>query len=1008
MRTFNRKSLLMGTLLSSAVMAAPAFAQDADDVEDEIVVTGSRISSANVVASSPVTTLDDEVFDRRGVIDAVDVLNTLPSVTAGQDSNVSNGATGTSSLNLRGLGANRNLVLIDGKRLGPGRPDISSADLNQIPTPLLERVEVVTGGASAVYGSDAIAGVANFILRRDFEGVELNANYGFFVDDNDNELAQAVTDASSTDGVTPTSTQVDGETFDISAVFGTNFDDGRGNVSAYARYVDQNAVLQGTRDISRCALLDLGPTPGPISIGNISCLGSNFGPFPTTLTLPTIFVTDADGNIVPGPDGNPQPLPGSTQGVVSLSSDGLIPRNPDGSIITGSSNAFNFNPTNFFQRPTERFQGGFLANYEVNQNAELYLDALFFRNVTDAQIAPSATFGEVQQINCDNPFLTAELVDLICTSRGFGPTDLASVQVNRRFVEGGGRNSKIELDNIRLVGGVRGQIGNSAWDYDVFGQYSITSQTDTNTNDGDINLLNEALQVGADGQCTSGRAGCIPLNLFGTGPVDPAALAAILTPTILSGEVSQTVVGASVQGELGAFSSPFADDSAAILLGVEYRKDKLQSQPDSILIRGGSTGLGGPALPTDAVAEVKEVFAELALPLIQDGTFAEDLSFTGQFRYSDYDYENGLAGGDQSDGTSSEAYSAGLSWTPVSDIRVRGQYQRAVRAPNVFELFDPTGLSLFSAADPCSGTTPSATLEACQRTGLNPALFGFVQADAGQLQQLGGGNIALEPEVSDTITLGAILRPSFAPGLTVSVDYFDISVDDFITNIPSIAILNGCLDNSQPEFCGFINRDAQGTLQVDGFVEANLQNIAERVSRGFDFNVGYATDLANLGLGDNGGVNFNYISTLYTALEQTSFPGDDPVDCLGFWGGACFTGEPNPEYAHQLSVGWESNFGVDVTATWRYVGEVEYGGPVGGFTFQENSVGFEFGAENYLDLFAAIDAGEKLEFGVGVNNLLDNDPPITDFRPTGINGNTFPSTYDSLGRYVFATAKVKL
>ena len=1029
----NRSSLLLSTMLVASATAFSSTVAFAQDSEEEIIVTGSRISSANIVASSPVTTLDSSTFERTGAIDAVDVLNALPSVTAAQDSNVSNGATGTSSLNLRGLGTTRNLVLIDGKRLGPGRPNIASADLNQVPTPLLERVEVVTGGASAAYGSDAIAGVANFILRRDFEGFELNTNFGFFVDSNDNEFAQEVTDLSSTDGVTPRLTQVDGFTTDVSAVFGTNFANDRGNVTGYVRYVDQKSVLQGDRDVSRCAIVDFGPVAGD----DVFCVGSNFGPNPTTLSLPTILERDADGalvqflsnadgdfvdaggmivdrfNAVLAPEGSEfsrarQQL-GTTAGTISLDASGNFALGGDNN-GQGATNAFNFNPTNFFQRPTERIQGGFLANYEINSNAEVYLDASFFRNTTDAQIAPSATFGEIQSINCDNPFLTPALTAAICTNNGFSGTDIAPVQINRRFVEAGGRNSFIELDNLRLVGGLRGEIASSGFDYDVFGQFSTTSQTDTNTNDGDINLLTEALLVrdGPNGpECTSGRAECIPLNLLGTSAVDTVALNAILTPTILSGETRQLVLGGTIQGELEEFKSPGASSGVAILAGVEYRKDDLRGQPDSILIRGGSTGLGGPSRPTDASSEVKEVFAEIGIPLIEGAPFAENLSATGQIRYSEYDYENNLPGTQDAEGVSTTAYSAGLSWTPVSDLRLRGQYQRAVRAPNVFELFLPQGVALFNDSDPCSGNIGSANLSAtreqCARTGLNPALFGAVTEDAGQLNQLTGGNLSLQPEVSDTFTIGAVLRPSFAPGFVLSVDYFDISVDDFITGIPAASILDGCIDGSQPQFCDFINRDANGSLQNDGFVQAVSQNVAERVSKGFDINASYKLDLADTPVGDHGDLGFTYVTTLYTALEQTSFPGADVDDCRGFWGGSCFTGDITPKYGHNAAMTWNTKHNVDVTMTWRHVGKVESQDN----EVPEGGIGNVFEAENYIDLFANWDAAEKLSFNVGVNNALDNDPPISDFRFTA-NGNTFPSTYDSAGRYVFVGAKIKL
>jgi len=1017
--------------------AAPVFAQD-DTENDIIVITGSRIQNANIVSSSPVTTLDEDAFDKVGVIDAIDVLNRLPSVTAAQDSNVSNGATGTSSLNLRGLGTERNLVLIDGKRLGPGRPDIATADLNQIPTPLLERAEVVTGGASAVYGSDAIAGVANFILKRDFEGLELNLQYGGFFDKNTSSFAQEVTDLSSTDGVTPSDSQFDGESIDISAVFGTNFANDRGNVTGYVRYVDQNQVLQGTRDISRCAIVDFGPAAGD----DVFCVGSNFGPFPTTLTLPTIFETDAAGdpvqflsndegefvdaagnvvmrpNAVMAPAGfmgmtSPRQLLGSTAGTVSLDAAGGFTLGDDLNGL-GSTNAFNFNPTNFFQRPTKRIQGGFLANYDITNQMEAYVDAFFFRNTTDAQIAPSATFGEISQINCDNPFLTPQLVQTICTGRGFGPTDLATVNVNRRFVEGGGRNTFVELDNLRLVGGIRGDYSTSenSWSYDLFGQYSTTSQTDTNTNDANITLFQEALLVeelpNGTLACTSGSPTCLPLNLFGTSPVDTTALANILTPTILAGEVEQQIIGGTTQGALSFLKSPMAEEAVNFLVGFEVRKDTLRSQPDSILIVGGATGLGGPADPTDASSTVQEVFGEVAVPLVSDAAFAKDLTLTGQIRYSDYSYDNSIPGGLQADGTTSTAYSAGVSWTPIDDIRLRGQYQRAVRAPNVFDLFAPQSINLFSDEDPCSGTIGTingrpnpASRADCERTGLSPSLFGFVQEDAGQLQQLGGGNTALTPEKSDTFTIGAIIQPSIVPGLTVSLDYFDISVDDFITSVPPASILDGCIDGSQPDFCGFINRDALGTLQIDGFITSTDQNIAERVSKGFDVAVNYGfNDLPYVG-----DVDFNYITTIYTALEQTSFPGAGVTDCNGFWGGPCndFTGEVNPTYSHNASLSFAPMEGLGVTATWRHIGSVDsFGDEV-----PEGGIGNSFASENFVDLFASYEVRENLTLSAGANNIFDNDPPISDFRFTA-NGNTFPSTYDAIGTYLFVGAKWKL
>ncbi len=898
-------------------------------------------------------------------------------------------------MNLRGLGANRNLVLIDGKRLGPGRPDISVADLNQIPTQLVERSEIVTGGASAVYGSDAIAGVANFILRRDFEGLEVSGLVGFNQDGNSNATAQAINEATAVDGLNPTEGVVDGFTWDISGIFGTSLGDGKGNVTGYARYVDQNAVLQGDRDVAACALGDFGDT---IGLGSQQCFGSNFGPFPTTITLPAVLV-DTDGDGI----GDTQ-IPGGLAGTVSLDANGNVPFDAAGDVALGATNAFNFNPLNFFQRPSQRINAGFLARYEIADFAEIYTDFGFTRNVTDAQIAPTATFGEVSEINCDNPFLTADLVQIICTDRGFGPTDLATAQINRRNVEGGGRNSSIELTNFRIVSGVRGSLDAfvPGWSYDAFVQFADTAQSDINEEDFNIELLNEALLVTTDANgdpvCTSGRDGCLPLNLFGTTPVDPVATAAISTATILTGSVQQTVTGFTTQGPVG-FSSPFASSEPFLLAGFEWRRDALDSTPDNILLIGGSTGLGGPADPVDGESRVWELFGEVAVPLIEDLPFIEELSFTGQYRFSSFSFNNRLPGGDQSDGFDTNTFSVGASWIPVDDVRFRFQFQRAARAPNIFELFAPASTQLFNGTDPCEGPTPTGTLDGCVASGLPAVLFGLVPAAAGQLQELAGGNINLQEEESDTFTAGIVLQPRWLPGLTASIDYFNIEVNDFITNIPSQTILDSCNDTLDPVFCGLITRDALGTVQIDGFVQANLQNVGQRATEGIDFDFRYSLDSADFGFGDFGRFNLSYNATYLTEFVQSNFTGDIPTDCIGFFAGACddIVGQPTFEYRHVAGVNWQSNYDVDVNLSWRYFSDVERIGPRNNIP---GSLGDVLETESYVDLFLSYNFTDDINVSFGINNLLDNDAPFTDFRDTS-NGNTFPGVFDAAGRYIF-------
>lgn len=1008
-----RNKLLASSVLAAMMAAVPmgiaqaqeiervgqAADEDEDSVQQTIVVTGSRLSEVNITSSSPVTTLNTEAFRARGTIDVVDLVNTLPSVTAGQTSEASNGATGTSSLNLRGLGANRNLVLIDGKRLGPGRPDIAVADLNQIPTQLVERSEIVTGGASAVYGSDAIAGVANFILRRDFEGLEVSGLVGFNQDGNNNSTAQFINETTSVDGLNPTGGVTDGFTWDLSAIFGASLGDGKGNVTGYARYFDQNQILQGDRDVSACALGDVD------SVANAGqfCFGSNFGPFPTTITLPAVLI-DTDGDGI----GDTQ-IAGGLSGTVSLDANGNVPRNADGTVSLGATNAFNFNPLNFFQRPSQRINAGFLAHYKITDFAEVYTDFGFTRNVTDAQIAPTATFGEVSQINCDNPFLTPELVQIICTDRGFGATDIATAQINRRNVEGGGRNSAIELTNFRIVSGVRGELDAwvPGWSYDAFVQFADTAQSDINEEDFNIELLNEALLVTADAAgnpvCTSGSASCIPLNLFGTSPVDPVAIAAISTATILTGSVQQTVTGFTTQGPVG-ITSPFAESQPFLLAGFEWRRDALQSIPDSILLAGGSTGLGGPADPVDGQSRVWELFGEVGVPLIENAPFIQELSFTGQYRFSSFSFNNGLPGGAQSDGFDTHTFSVGTSWVPVDDLRFRFQFQRAARAPNIFELFAPASTQLFNGTDPCEGPNPVGTLEGCVASGLPAALFGLVPAAAGQLQELAGGNIGLQEEESDTFTAGVVVQPRWIPGLTASVDYFNIEVGDFITSIPSQTILDSCDTTLQAQFCDLITRDALGTIQIDGFVQANLQNVGARETEGVDVSIRYGFDSDQFGLGDFGQFNLSYQSTYLTEFEQANFLGDIPTDCVGFFAGACddIVGQPSFEYRHVAGVSWQSNYNLDVSLSWRYFSDVQRIGPRNNIP---GSLGDEFDSESYIDLFVSYDLKDNINLSFGVNNLIGNDAPFTDFRDTA-NGNTFPGVYDAAGRYIFFGTRI--
>ena len=978
-----------------------AQAEDDDAVQETIVVTGSRLSQANITSSSPVTTVDSEAFAIRGTLDTIDLVNTLPGVFAGQSNAVGNGASGTSTLNLRGLGATRTLVLANGKRLPPGAPDTYAADVNLIPSALVERVEIVTGGASAVYGSDAVGGVANFILRDDFEGVEFDVQYGFNQTNNNDSLSQAALDAAPAEEVI-SGGLTDNPTYNVSGIIGANLDSGKGNVTAYFSYLSIDGVLQNNRDFSRCSQFQLADSA--------LCVGSGAGPFPATFFVPA---TDAAGNPLAA---------GTPSGTFSLEDDGTI--------SAGSTNPFNFAPLNPLQRPTERFNAGFSGHYEVNDHLEFYSDFGFTQNSTASQIAPSASFsGAADTFGCDNPFLSAQQVEIFCTNRGFGGDDIVTVGVSRRVVESGPRTTSFTQSNFRVVGGFRGEVIPGI-EYDTFGQVSETERTLIQTNQVTATALEQSIDVVTDpatglpicrAELQGDVTGCIPFNVFDPTATNEGIGAFLDTPSLNTGAVRQLVFGSTLTLDGNEFGivSPFATSGVQALVGWEYREDRLRNQADATNQQGLLVGAGGPVLPTDAETEVLEFYGEIQIPLVQDIPFVEELTFSGAYRYSDYSSEDilrSVEGGDFGIST----FSAGLAWSPVEDVRLRGQFQRAIRAPNIFELFAPNNTGLVGISDPCSGPLDAAnpgqtinggTLADCINTGITAAQFGAIPPDSGQLNTFAGGNIALQPEESDTFTIGAVIQPRFVEGLTISVDYFDISVDGFVGTVPAATILTDCLADAASELCGFINRSPlDGSLTQDGsFIELNLQNIASVDTNGLDFQIDYGIDA--FGFGE---VGINYVSTYLFELASQPIPANPPLDCLGIFDDEC--GGPSFDYRHNLTLSYDTPYDVRLNLLWRYFSGVDRIGTadITAGTFQlfaeefpdANIRGDTLSAVNYIDLAAFYDVNEHVELRFGVNNVFDKTPPIVDFDTSGADGNTFSGLFTSTGRFIFVGAKL--
>lgn len=1023
---FLRTTMLCGV---AAAVATPALAQDAaDDINDTIIVTGSRLVDANIESTSPVTTIEAELFDVRGTVDAIDLVNTLPQAYAEQTTAFANGANGTSTLDLRALGDIRTLVLVNGKRLPPGSPTQGGypSDVNLVPAGLVERVEIVTGGASAVYGSDAVAGVANFILKRDFEGFEIDGLFGFNQSNNNSDFAQEALLAIGEDPVDGSRT--DNATYDISGIFGAGLGDGRGNVTAYFRYFRNAGVNQSERDFSRCALGEFGSNP-PF------CLGSNQGPFPTSFVVSR--ETD-DGT----PTGNPIQLV-DANGVGLVDDEGMPLFSGDfsladgGGFTDGLNNAFNFNPLNPIRRSVERINAGFSAYYEVTDNVEAYLDFGLTTSNSPQIIAPSAAFGStINQVNCDNPILDAEVLARICgteTSPGVWSRDVdgdgfAQSNIRRRFVEGGGRTDDRTLTNYRVVGGFRGNLADH-WDWDVFGQFARTDLNRLQTNQVTLDLLENALDIVDDGNgnfvCRSVVDGtdpdCIPFTsaYSTTVPVDADALRQYIdTPTLTTGFTQQSVFGATIQSDLGnyGFNSPWANDGISVLFGAEYRREQLFTQADGTNAGGNLVGAGGAVNPTNGSTELYEFFFETAIPLIQDAPLAYELGISGAFRRSEYsstDIRNGIEGGNFGTNT----FAAGLTWAPVEDIRFRAQFQRAIRAPNVEDLFLPQNSNLSSLSDPCSGSTPSLTSAQCANTGLNPALFGFVPPDSGQLNIRIGGNPNLTPEIANTYTVGVVLQPRQVDGLTVSVDYYNIEINDAISAIPADFTLNTCATTGDPTFCSLIVRGPDGSLTFFprelAFIDESSQNIGGLATSGIDLAMQYTYDL-----GSAGDLAIGYNSTYQFTNKQTPVPGQGTFDCVGFYDGGCE--EPDFEYRHNMTLAYNTPWDVRFNALWRFMSAVDRVDDIDSATgaitsFAESGQDGLFStvleSESYFDIAAFWTATENVELRFGVNNVFDNDPPVlATFGPSptaNVEANTVAGVYDAAGRFIFVGANIR-
>lgn len=937
---------LSTTLIAGMGAAAPAFAQDAEDEaqEDErIVVTGSRIERPNLNSATPINTFNAAQIELSGAVNTAELLRTLPATgvsgLTSTNSNFTTTASGLNTLNLRNLGASRTLVLVNGRRFVAGVPGSTAVDFNSIPTEFVERIDVVTGGASAIYGSDALAGVVNIILRDDFEGVLVSGQAGI-------------------------SDEGDNETYRANITMGSTFADGRGNTTGSYTFSTSNGVYARDRE---------GYDTDGFSCVFFGCPGADWQqdiiPFYSSFSERGRIIVPGNGNwVFDERDGTTRPFQSA---------------NGDGSELDG----FNRMAYRAIAVPTERHNFSNFTRYEHSPLLNFYMEATYASTQTQSRLEPFPLGSDniyggnlAQFVDTDNdgiadasnfgvpilnPLVPEGIRDAARAGADFdndGVQDIADedlvVGFARRTTELLNRGAFNRRQTARVVVGMDGDFSDS-WSYDVSMNLGRTTQAQQST--GQINVLNMryALDAIDDGSgniiCRDAIArlqGCVPVNIFGKGAITPAAAGYISAPASTQASIEQINFIGYVTGDLFQVS-PFADEDMVVVLGAEYRSEASESVGDVLTQAGLNASNIAPPIVGDF--QVAEIFTEVDIPLVQGVQFAEDVRLNVSARASDYTTVGNTF-----------AWAANLQWAVNDMLRFRAQYAEAVRAPNIGELFAPQSQTFPSVTDPCAGLTLSGGSPAFLNnpqdptSGVNPASVGGNTAQAcfadplvaarvsrdgafapsqPELQGVSGfngGNPNLSEEEATTFTFGFVATPQFGnewiDRLALTVDYYDIEVTNVITTIGRNTSLGNCYSSTSPtfdptsQFCSNILRWTSGPfLGALQFVNATQQNLAVLNTSGVDVQASYSlplndvTDLFAPSFDvDMGQLTATLAYAYLDTYEREAFAGAGIVDSVGVYG----------VWEHEWLLGMVYNRGpLTVSYDMTYLPEAGYSSP---------------------------------------------------------------------------------
>ncbi len=963
-RKFGMIALSAG--IAMALATAPAtFAQDEQDEQiDEIVITGSRIPRPDLIANSPITVIQAEEFELTTRVEVDELLNHIPSIQVPNGATTNSEGNGRAAISLRNLGTSRTLILINGRRV-VGSATSGAVDVNAISPGLIERIEVVTGGASATYGSDAMAGVVNFITKKGFEGLSINGQYG-------------VTE------------QGDGARQALDITFGMNSADGRGNIILNAGYLTRERILASARPFSAFALDESDSTS--TCAGNASGPGAGLG---LSTTPPCLRV--GGSSRIPASMLRLRGGPTVDSSGASISS-GRLTFSDDGQSVRAFDSAvdlFNFNEFVNLLLPLERYSITGIGHYDISDEITVFVEGMFTNTLLDWRQAPFAAdaeddlgFNPDASFSLNNPFITPEIFAFLSQwddGGAAGTRDLVAGdgiikfrQLRRRPLDVGPRFHINRRNTYRIVTGLEGEFGDST-NWDVYYNYGKHERVVRNTNRFSEARFAQGVFLDATGtQCANPANGCVPLNVFGVGTFTQEMIDFVKYEANSITDIVQQQAGLNIGGNVAELPA----GPIGYSVGGEWRAESANFAPDfaSISLEGGQ--------PISGSFNVLEYFGEVRVPLLSEAPGAHYLGLDLGARWSDY---NNAVG-------SVFTFKAGGEWNPVADLKIRGLFQRATRAPNINELFRGQTNSAQEATDMCE--TIKSNLRAT-----NAAVDAFCDAQGvpedhsvsdNQINVQRVGNPNLEEESSDTWTLGFVYTPESFPGLQVSVDYYSIEIED------GIAVFGGGLQGTfnactaDPRvgnpFCDALVRDSDGEIDEDLAILPNA-NSSLISTHGFDMVFNYSMDLP----GTRGNLDFNVRGTYVedNILQNSTFI--DPNDCVGlvFTRGTCGEGDP------QLRVLLDVTHRMDrLTSRLRYRFVDKIGSQIVGFAAQEGvDVSNSFttvDSEHYIDLFFGYEINDNYGVNFTVRNLTDNDPPL--IGDMGGEPNIDSQLHDPLGR----------